>query len=132
MIQLADTTLCVDAGPKPWKNMGIVSLKECSTTEAAQQWTAMADGRIALTASPGTRMLDYGACDIEAEACSPVAENDMLTTIVEECIDLQYMKAVQNNPVGIYDCAGLNNIGAADKGINWPLRNATLAMMFAA
>lgn len=42
------------------------------------------------------------------------------------------MKAVQNNPVGIYDCAGLGNIGAADKGLNWPLRNATLAMKFAA
>lgn len=43
----------------------------------------------------------------------------------EECIDLQYMRATENNPVGLYACAGLNNAGAADKGINWPFINVT-------
>lgn len=31
------------------------------------------------------------------------------------------MRAVENNDVGLFSCAGLGNIGAADKGINWPL-----------
>ena len=48
-----------------------------------------------------------------------------LTLETEECIDLQYMKATANNPVGLYACAGLGNTGAADKGINWPLVNVT-------
>ena len=43
----------------------------------------------------------------------------------EQCIDLQYMRATPNNPVGFYTCAGLGNTGAADKGINWPLLNVT-------
>lgn len=43
----------------------------------------------------------------------------------EECLDLQYLRATENNPVGLYNCAGLGNTGAADKGINWPLANAT-------
>lgn len=42
-------------------------------------------------------------------------------TITEECVDLVYMRAVENNDVGLYSCAGLGNTGAADKGINWPL-----------
>lgn len=55
-IQLVDTTLCMDAGPKSaWKDMANIYLRECSDTEVAQKWTAMADGRIALEASPGTR-----------------------------------------------------------------------------
>jgi hypothetical protein len=37
------------------------------------------------------------------------------------------MRAVENNAVGLYTCAGLGNTGAADKGINWPLVNATTA-----
>ena len=45
----------------------------------------------------------------------------------EECIDLQYMRATQNNPVGLYACAGLGNAGAKDKGINWPLVQVTAA-----
>lgn len=49
----------------------------------------------------------------------------MLITPTEECLDLQYMRATANNPVGMYSCAGLGNIGAKDKGINWPLVNAT-------
>jgi hypothetical protein len=48
-----------------------------------------------------------------------------LMVAAEECLDLQYMRATQNNPVGIYACAGLQNSGAKDKGINWPLVNAT-------
>jgi len=96
-IQLATTTLCLDAGAKSnWKDMGSLSLKDCSDTEDSQKWVVMADGRIALGAS------------------SP-----------QECIDLQYMKATANNPVGLYSCAGLANAGAGDKGINWPLVNAT-------
>ncbi|KAF2023083.1 hypothetical protein EK21DRAFT_81664 [Setomelanomma holmii] len=102
-IQLADTTLCMDAGPKTaWKDMANIYLRECNDTEVAQKWVAMADGRIALEASPGT----------------------------QQCIDLQYLKATQNDPVGLYDCAGLGNTGAADKGINWPLLNATAALRF--
>ncbi|OAL43157.1 hypothetical protein IQ07DRAFT_304773 [Pyrenochaeta sp. DS3sAY3a] len=96
-IQLADTTLCMDAGPKSaWKDMANIYLRDCADNEQ-QKWVAMADGRIALEASPGT----------------------------QQCIDLQYLRATQNNPVGLYNCAGLGNTGAADKGINWPLLNAT-------
>ncbi|CAO2647180.1 Nn.00g081020.m01.CDS01 [Neocucurbitaria sp. VM-36] len=98
-IQLADTTLCMDAGAKSaWKDMANIYLRDCADTEG-QKWVAMADGRIAVEASPGT----------------------------QQCIDLQYLKATQNNPVGLYNCAGLGNTGAADKGINWPLINATAA-----
>ncbi|ORY12640.1 hypothetical protein BCR34DRAFT_290678 [Clohesyomyces aquaticus] len=96
-IQLAGTTLCLDGGAKTnWKDMGSIYVKDCSETEVAQKWNVMADGRIALVAS------------------SP-----------QECIDLQYMRATANNPVGLYACAGLGNTGAKDKGINWPLVNAT-------
>ena len=63
---------------------------------ASQQWDVMADGRIALAASKP-----------------------------QECLDLQYMRATPNNPVGLYSCAGLNNAGAGDAGLNWPLVNAT-------
>lgn len=42
----------------------------------------------------------------------------------EQCMDLQYLRATQNNPVGLYSCAGLGNTGAADKGINFPLVDA--------
>ncbi|KAH7079546.1 hypothetical protein FB567DRAFT_562690 [Paraphoma chrysanthemicola] len=98
-------TLCMDAGPKSaWKDMANIYLRECNPTEVAQKWVAMADGRIALEASPGT----------------------------QQCVDLQYLRATQNNPVGLYNCAGLGNTGAADKGINWPLQNVTTALMFAA
>ncbi|KAI0525949.1 hypothetical protein F5B22DRAFT_633309 [Xylaria bambusicola] len=96
-IQLANSTLCVDAGAKSnWKDMASLSITNCSDTVDGQKWNVMADGRIALQLS------------------SP-----------QECIDLQYMRATENNPVGLYSCAGLGNTGAADKGINWPLANAT-------
>ncbi|KAI8629045.1 carbohydrate-binding module family 13 protein [Xylariaceae sp. FL1651] len=96
-IQLANTTLCVDAGAKTnWKDMASLSITNCSDTSDGQKWNAMADGRIALQMS------------------SP-----------QECMDLQYMRATENNPVGLYSCAGLGNAGAGDKGINWPLANAT-------
>ncbi|KAF2190660.1 carbohydrate-binding module family 13 protein [Zopfia rhizophila CBS 207.26] len=96
-IQLVDTTLCLDGGAKSnWKDMGSIYLKDCSDSEQAQKWVVMSDGRIALGAS------------------SP-----------QQCIDLQYMKATANNPVGLYSCAGLGNTGAKDKGINWPLVNVT-------
>lgn len=53
-------------------------------------------------------------------------DDTRLTPGVEECVDLQYMRAVENNPVGIYNCAGLGNIGAADAGLNWPLLDAVV------
>jgi hypothetical protein len=91
----------MDAGPKSsWKNMANIYLRECTTGNEQQTWNAMADGRIALAGSSGT----------------------------QQCIDLQYLRATPNNPVGLYDCAGLGNSGAADKGINWPLLNATAAL----
>lgn len=34
------------------------------------------------------------------------------------------MRAVPDNPVGFYDCAGLGGIGAEDAGLNWPLVDA--------
>ncbi|KAI0150414.1 carbohydrate-binding module family 13 protein [Xylariaceae sp. FL1272] len=96
-IQLANTTMCIDAGATTnWKDMASLSITACSDTSDGQKWNAMADGRIALQLS------------------SP-----------QECVDLQYMRATENNPVGLYSCAGLGNIGAADKGINWPLANVT-------
>ncbi|KAL1890432.1 hypothetical protein Sste5346_008259 [Sporothrix stenoceras] len=96
-IQLAGTTLCLDAGAKSnWKDMANLVINDCADTADGQNWDIKADGRIAVAAS------------------SP-----------QECIDLQYMRATANNPVGLYSCAGLNNAGAADKGINWPLVAAT-------
>ncbi|KAF1968725.1 hypothetical protein BU23DRAFT_602010 [Bimuria novae-zelandiae CBS 107.79] len=90
-------TLCLDAGPKTaWKDMANVYVNTCSDTAPGQNWTVMADGRIGVTGS------------------SPA-----------ECLDLQYMRATPNNPVGLYQCAGLNNSGAKDKGINWPQKNVT-------
>ncbi|KEZ39141.1 hypothetical protein SAPIO_CDS10540 [Scedosporium apiospermum] len=92
-LQLADTTLCIDGGAQSnWKDMGTLSLAECEEGKEAQQWTVMEDGRIALTAS------------------NP-----------QQCLDLVFMRAVENNAVGLYSCAGLGNTGAADKGINWPI-----------
>lgn len=79
-----------------WKDMSRVYLVTCTAGAASQQWDVMADGRIALIASKP-----------------------------QECLDLQYMQAKQNNPVGLYSCAGLGGIGAADDGLNWPLVNAT-------
>lgn len=49
----------------------------------------------------------------------------LISRNIEECIDLEYMRATENNPVGLYSCAGLGNTGAADKGINWPLVDVT-------
>lgn len=76
--------------------MSRVYLVTCTPGSASQQWDVMADGRIALVASKP-----------------------------QECLDLQYMRAQPNNPVGLYTCAGLGGIGAADDGLNWPLVNAT-------
>lgn len=46
----------MDAGPKSaWKDMANIYLRDCADTEVAQKWVAMADGRIALEASSGTR-----------------------------------------------------------------------------
>ncbi|KAK4148371.1 hypothetical protein C8A00DRAFT_39075 [Chaetomidium leptoderma] len=46
-------------------------------------------------------------------------------TAQKEYVDLQYMRATEDNAVGLYARAGLGNTGAADKGINWPLVNVT-------
>ncbi|KAK3294452.1 uncharacterized protein B0H64DRAFT_375243 [Chaetomium fimeti] len=95
-IQLAGTTLCMDGGAEAnWKDMGNIYVNECAETES-QNWFVMDDGRIALEPSDQ-----------------------------KQCVDLVYMRAVENNAVGLYSCAGLGNIGAADKGINWPLVDAT-------
>ncbi|KIH87795.1 hypothetical protein SPBR_05318 [Sporothrix brasiliensis 5110] len=96
-IQLAGTTLCLDAGAKSkWKDMAALVINDCADTAEGQNFDVKADGRIAVAAS------------------SP-----------QECVDLQYMRATANNPVGLYSCAGLGNAGAGDKGINWPLVAAT-------
>lgn len=93
--------------------MAAISLKDCSATEVAQQWDVMADGRIALAASSPRK---HGNLSWNTRK---------LISEIEECIDLQYMKATANNPVGLYSCAGLGNIGAKDTGINWPQVNVT-------
>ncbi|KAG7287513.1 hypothetical protein NEMBOFW57_007025 [Staphylotrichum longicolle] len=96
-ILLADSTLCLDGGAKSnWKDMGNIYVNECANNTESQNWFVMADGRIALEPSGQ-----------------------------KQCVDLQYMRATENNPVGLYSCAGLGNTGAADKGINWPLVNVT-------
>ncbi|KAL2169076.1 hypothetical protein VTG60DRAFT_6498 [Thermothelomyces hinnuleus] len=95
-IQLADSTLCMDGGPQGnWRDMGKIYVNECADTES-QNWFVMDDGRIALEASNQ-----------------------------QQCVDLVFMRAVENNDVGLFSCAGLGNTGAADAGINWPLVNVT-------
>ncbi|VBB84779.1 Putative protein of unknown function [Podospora comata] len=117
-IQLAETNLCLDAGAKNnWRDMGTLTLKECSATEPAQKWNVMADGRIALEDSPQPRRQPFSLTRKESKT-----EADDQT---EQCVDLVYMRATPNNAVGLYTCAGLGNTGAKDKGINWPLVNAT-------
>lgn len=55
-IQLANTTLCIDAGAKSnWKDMARVSLAECSDAADGQRWTVMADGRVAVEGSAAPR-----------------------------------------------------------------------------
>jgi hypothetical protein len=117
----------MDAGPKSgWKDMANIYLRECVDTEVAQKWIAKDDGRIALEASPGTRKF-------LSQSRNAVLEVEQYTNKrAEQCIDLQYLRATQNNPVGLYNCAGLANSGAADKGINWPLANVTTALSFSA
>ncbi|KAK4234263.1 ricin B lectin domain-containing protein [Achaetomium macrosporum] len=96
-IQLVDSTLCLDGGAQSnWRDMGNIYVNTCAENAASQNWLVMGDGRIALE-----------------------------PTNKKQCIDLQYMRATENNPVGLYNCAGLGNTGAADKGINWPLVNVT-------
>ncbi|KAK4125674.1 carbohydrate-binding module family 13 protein [Parathielavia appendiculata] len=96
-IQLVDSNLCMDGGAQSnWKDMGNIYVNECANNTESQNWFVMGDGRIALEPSGQ-----------------------------KQCIDLVYMRATENNPVGLYSCAGLGNTGAADKGINWPLVNVT-------
>lgn len=92
--------------------MALVHLSECDEAAVSQVWEIMDDGRIALQASATPRKCSVSIRGPEADATA------------EECIDLQYMRAVPNNPVGMYDCAGLGGIGAADAGLNWPLVDA--------
>lgn len=96
IVSLADDPFFSPLVKGNWKDMSRVYLVTCAPGSASQQWDVMADGRIALVASKP-----------------------------QECLDLQYMRATQNNPVGLYSCAGLGGIGAADNGLNWPLVNAT-------
>jgi hypothetical protein len=67
---------------------------------------------------------------LRAENMDTKSEQELANNWIEQCMDLQYLRATQNNPVGLYSCAGLANSGAADKGINWPLVNVTTAMEF--
>lgn len=90
--------------------MALIHLAECDDAAVSQTWEVMEDGRIALTASAGPRK-----CTVMS------LHSSAANTLAEECIDLQYMRAVPNNPVGMYDCEGLGGIGAADAGLNWPL-----------
>ncbi|KAK4145985.1 uncharacterized protein C8A04DRAFT_26145 [Dichotomopilus funicola] len=97
-IQAANTTLCLDGGEQAnWVDMGKIYVNECADDAESQNWFVMEDGRIALDAGGQ-----------------------------KECVDLVYMRAVENNDVGLYSCAGLGNTGAADKGINWPLVDVTV------
>lgn len=89
------SSTCILTAAANWKDMANLVINDCADSDG-QTFDVKADGRIAVAAS------------------SP-----------QECVDLQYMKAAANNPVGLYSCAGLNNVGAADKGINWPLAAAT-------
>lgn len=109
--------------------MAPIALKECSDTEAGQQWNVQADGRIAVEQSPSPSMFQFFILS-ETFRRKHLEKNRNKRTLTqtaktEQCIDLQYMRATPNNPVGLYTCAGLGNTGAADKGINWPLVNVT-------
>jgi hypothetical protein len=67
-IQLANATLCLDAGAKSaWKDMAAVYLRECTADAAdpSQLWNVMADGRIALKASSPREL--YFHKSLEAE-----------------------------------------------------------------
>ncbi len=93
--------------------MSNISLKECSDTVDGQKWDVMADGRIALAPSSPRK----------SRKLRPLPRPDQSradSRQTEECLDLQFMKASENNPVGLYACAGLANAGAKDRGINWP------------
>lgn len=96
--------------------MSLINLAECDETSVSQTWNVMEDGRIALEASASPR---------KQFRCSFLCAGANVRT--EECIDLQFMRAVPDNPVGFYDCAGLGGIGAADAGLNWPLVDAEAA-----
>lgn len=102
--------------------MANIYLQTCSATEAGQQWVAMTDGRIALAASSPRKCTLF---TYQLFLNPRVSSANRSIHPKEECVDLQYMRATANNPVGLYSCAGLGNTGAADKGINWPLVNVT-------
>ena len=98
--------------------MALINLAECDDASVSQTFNVMEDGRIALEASTSPRKQQKGILGrVDAN------------TGLEECIDLQYMRAVPDNPVGFYDCAGLGGIGAEDAGLNWPLVDAEAAAL---
>jgi hypothetical protein len=85
-IQLADTTLCMDAGPKSgWKDMANIYMRECSDTEVAQKWNAMADGRIALEPSTGTRKFDVMVRGCVVRRTNMLQNNVSIFSISELC-----------------------------------------------
>lgn len=101
--------------------MSRVYLVTCTSGSPSQQWDVMADGRIALVASKPQECLD-----LQYSKHHPFTVTDHLNTLgdvagLTSCL----VRAVPNNPVGLYSCAGLGGIGAADNGLNWPLVNAT-------
>jgi hypothetical protein len=95
--------------------MANIYVNTCSDTAPGQNWTVMDDGRIVVAASTGT---SKSGTATDCFSNTHGADHD-----IEQCLDLQYLCATQNNPVGLYDCAGLGNTGARDKGINWPLED---------
>lgn len=103
--------------------MATISLLTCADGDS-QTWDVKADGRIALAASSPRKCNLSTSYHGQCSKPRPLLLAALMFA-TEECIDLQYMLAKANNPVGLYSCAGLGNIGAADKGINWPLANAT-------
>lgn len=110
--------------------MSRVYLVTCTSGSASQQWDVMADGRIALVASKPQECLDLQYSEHHS---FPVAVTVFTFWNGLGCHTLGYVaglmsysvRAVPNNPVGLYSCAGLGGIGAADNGLNWPLVNAT-------
>ncbi len=138
-IQLAGTTLCLDAGAKsrPFPlsppSFGFGASANSSqatgrtwptststtapTRPTARSGTSRPTG--ALPWPPRVRVSAFPSSFLPSSLVFVSSNNP------EECIDLQYMRATNNNPVGLYACAGLGGAGAGDKGINWPLAAAT-------
>jgi hypothetical protein len=60
-------------------------LTECSDTEVAQKWNAMADGRIALEPSTGTRKFDVRVRGCVVRRTNMLQNNVSIFSISELC-----------------------------------------------